>query len=172
MKAPVKGYEGLYEVDTDGNVYSVRTTASRRKKILKPYSNGTGYIKVNLYDVHGHVKKKYVHRLVAEAFLPNPEGLKEVNHINCDKTDCSVSNLEWCDRKSNLKHSYENGLKRTCENHGSAKLNWKAVHDIRRKQLSQKEYAEKYNVSRSTISAIISNRLWKEGDANVMCETV
>lgn len=172
MKKPVKEFEGLYEVDEEGNVYSIRTTCSRRRKVLKAYSNGCGYLKVNLYDQEGNCKKKYIHRIVAEAFLPNPLHLKEVNHIDCNKRNNSVSNLEWCDRKSNLQHSYEHGRKRTCENHGSAKLNWLAVHDIRTKMLSQKQYAEKYHISISNISAIQTNRIWKEGDANVMCKTV
>lgn len=161
MKAPVKGFEGLYEIDTNGQVYSIVQNQHRRKGLIKAYDNGRGYLKVNLYDQQGQCKKKYVHRIVAEAFIPNPNGFKEVNHIDCNKHNCCISNLEWCDRKMNLAHSYANGKKRTCENHGSAKLNWKAVNDIRSKELSQKEYAEKYHVAQSTISAIQQNRLWK-----------
>lgn len=167
----VKGFEGLYAVDSDGNVYSLIQDAHRRKGMLKPYQNGIGYWKVNLYDLQGKCKKKYIHRLVAEAFIPNPEGLKEVNHIDCNKQNCSASNLEWCSRRQNLEHSYVNGLKRTCENHGCAKLNWQAVNDIRTKAVSQKEYAEKYHVSRSTVSAIQNNKLWKEGDQNAVVST-
>lgn len=171
MIAEVKGYEGLYAVDSDGNVYSLIQTAHRRKGPLKAYSNGSGYWKVNLYDERGICKKKYIHRLVAEAFIPNPNKLKEVNHKDLNKKNCSVSNLEWCSRKQNLEHSYMNGKKRTCENHGSAKLNWQAVHDIRTKQLTRKEYAMKYRVSQSTISAILHHRVWKEGDQNAVVST-
>ena len=172
MLKPVKGYEDLYQVDSEGNIYSVIQDAHRRKGMLKPYSNGTGYWKVNLYDHDGVCKKKYVHRIVAEAFVPNPFGFKEVNHKDLNKKNCAASNLEWCSRRQNLEHSYDHGMKRTCENHGSAKLNWNAVNDIRTKELSQKEYAEKYHVSQSTISAIQTNRLWKGVMPNVMCETV
>ena len=155
----IKGYEGLYEVDQDGNVFSIRN-----QKILKQYSNGTGYLKVNLYDRSGKCKKKYIHRLVAEAFVPNPLNLKEVNHKDLNKKNCNASNLEWCDRKQNLQHSYDNGMKRTCETHGCSKLNWKAVDDIRSKALSQKAYAQKYNISVCTVSAVQCNRTWKVGD--------
>ena len=166
VRKAVKDFEGLYEVDEEGHVFSLKNNIE-----LKAYNNGYGYWKVNLYKNHKCIKK-YVHRLVAEAFIPNPDSLKEVNHINCDKRDCCVSNLEWCDRHYNLQHSYKHGLKRTCENHGSAKLNWKAVNDIRTKQLSQKEYAIKYEVRQCTISAIQHNKLWKVGDVDVMCETL
>lgn len=161
----IPGYEGLYEIDRQGNVYSIVSTSSRRKGIIKQQDNGTGYKRVNLFDKNGKTKKHYIHRLVAEAFIPNPDNLPEVNHIDCNKNNNSVDNLEWCNRKDNLNHSYENGLKRTCENHGCHKLTWDNVHDIREKKLSQKEYAKKYKVSQSTISAIQSNKLWKEGDA-------
>ena len=168
---PVKGYEGLYEVDSDGNVYSVVQNSHRRKGILKQYSNGTGYWKVNLYDRNGVCKHKYVHRLVAEAFIPNPLNLKEVNHKDLNKANCKASNLEWCSRRQNLEHAWKNGMKRTCETHGSSKLNWEAVNDIRTKALSQKEYAKKYHVAQCTISAIQLHRLWKEGDANAVVST-
>ena len=83
-RVAVKGYEGLYEVDTSGNVYSVIQGRSRRKGILKQYQNERGYMKVNLYDVSGKCKKKYVHRLVAQAFIPNPHNKPIVNHIDAD----------------------------------------------------------------------------------------
>ena len=158
--ADIKGYEGLYKIDSEGNVHSLI-----HNLILKPYGNGTGYLKVNLYDRSGKCKKKYIHRLVAEAFLDNPHNLKEVNHKDLNKENCAASNLEWCNRRQNLQHSYDHGMKRTCETHGCSKLNWKAVNDIRSKVLSQKEYAQKYNIAVCTVSAVQCNRTWKGGDA-------
>ena len=101
---PIPGYEEFYEVDIYGNVYSKQQTSSRRKGILKQYSNTAGYMKVNLYDENGVCKKKYVHRLVAEAFLPNPENKPCVNHIDCDVKNNDVSNLEWCTQSENILH--------------------------------------------------------------------
>lgn len=163
-RVAIPGYAGLYEIDTQGNVYSLLQAKSRRKRILKAYPNGNGYMKVNLYDVDGKCKKKYIHRLVAAAFIPNPNNYSEVNHIDCDKTNNHVDNLEWCDRKTNLKHSYEHGLKRCGEKHGCHKITRDAVHDIRKQELSQKEYALKYRIAQCTVSAIQHGRIWKEGD--------
>ena len=158
-RVAVKGFEGLYEVDRKGNIFSLRNQI-----VLKPYKNDCGYMKVNLYDSFRKCKKKYVHRLVAEAFVPNPKNKPEVNRIDCDKQNNSVENLEWCTRKQNLIHSYEHGLKRHGENHGMHKLTIEQVNDIRSKQLTQKEYALKYGVKQCTVSAIQKHRLWKEGD--------
>lgn len=156
----IEGYEGLYEVDVYGNVYSILRTTSRRKLILKPHIKN-GYLAVNLYK-DGKCKHHYIHRLVARAFLPNPHNLPEVNHKNCNKHDNRVVNLERCNRKQNLQHSYDNGLNRTGSKHGCHKLTEKEVIQIKTSSISQKELALKYRVSQSTISAIKTGRLWKE----------
>ena len=157
---PVKGYEGLYEIDSNSNVY-------HRKGVLKPFAKN-GYLAVNLTK-DKICKHYYVHRLVAEAFIPNPNGFKEVNHINCDKHDNSVDNLEWCDRKHNLNHSYEHGLKRRGETHGMHKLSENDVVYIKSNRgiIPQKTLAERYGVKQCTISAIQCGRIWKEVMPNV-----
>ena len=88
------GYEGLYEVSDKGNVRNVR-----RNTLLKLQKN-QGYIRVAL-SKNGIKTWLRVHRLVAQAFLPNPDNLPEINHKNEDKTNNRVDNLEWCDRKYN-----------------------------------------------------------------------
>ena len=117
---------------------------------------------VNLYK-DGKVKHHYIHRLVAEAFIPNPDNLPEVNHLDCNKFNNSVENLEWCDRKQNLKHSYDKGLKRKGELHGRHKLTKNEVEQIRNLigKMSQKEIALKFKISQPTVSAIKTGRLWK-----------
>ena len=95
---PVVGYEGLYEVSSHGNVYSMRT-----KKILRTY-NQNGYLHVHLYK-NGHRKNWAVHRLVANAFIPNPENLETVNHIDENKTNNHICNLEWMSREDNVQYS-------------------------------------------------------------------
>ena len=163
-RVAIAGYEGLYSVDKNGNVYSEQTTTSRRKGVLKPEIKN-GYLSVNLYK-NGKYKHCYVHRLIAETFLPNPNNYREVNHIDCNKHNNAVSNLEWCNRKSNLQHSYDNGLKRIGEKHGCHKLTEKQVVEIRAAhgKIPQIKLANKYGVKQCTISAIQCGRIWKGGD--------
>lgn len=168
MRKPIKGYEGLYAVDSKGNVHSLVHGQSRRNKILIPHEKN-GYLAVNLFK-HSKCKHFYIHRLVAEAFIPNPDNLSEVNHMDCNKHNNAVENLEWCDRKRNLNHSYENGLKRTGELHGMHKLTECEVSEIRNLMgnVPQCEIAKMFGVSQSTISSIKRGRLWKGGD--VKCQ--
>ena len=93
---PVVGYEGLYEVSNWGRVKSIKFG---KEIILKQKIKG-GYYYVCLYK-NGIVKTYLVHRLVAQAFLPNPDNLPQVNHKDENKTNNSVDNLEWCDAKYN-----------------------------------------------------------------------
>lgn len=86
----------LYEVSNLGNVRRAGINSNRKKITLK-----NGYDTV-MFSTKGHVTCMYVHRLVAEAFIDNPENYPEVNHINHIRTDNRVENLEWCDRKYNV----------------------------------------------------------------------
>ena len=108
-RVAIKGYEGLYEIDRQGNVYSIITTTSRRKGLIKQQDNGIGYQRVNLFDVNGKTRKHYVHRLVAQAFIPNPENKPNINHIDCNLKNNSVDNLEWCTQSENIKHAVKLG---------------------------------------------------------------
>ena len=86
----IKNYEGLYAITEDGNVYSYIS-----KKYLKPGLNSSGYYQVNLCK-EGKKKTFSIHRLVAEAFIPNPDNLPCVNHLDECKSNNCVDNLEWC----------------------------------------------------------------------------
>ena len=97
----IAGYEGLYEVSDLGRVRSLKFG---KTKILKPGRVGGGYLMVVLCK-DGKVRCMKVHRLVASAFIPNPLGLETVNHIDEDKTNNDVSNLEWMSRTDNVAYS-------------------------------------------------------------------
>lgn len=103
----IEGYEGLYQVSNTGKVKSLNYRKTGKEKILKPYDNGYGYLKVKLCK-DGKDTSCKVHRLVAQAFLENPDDLPEVNHKNEDKTDNRVENLEWCNRSYNVNHGTRN----------------------------------------------------------------
>lgn len=89
------GYEGLYMISNLGNIKSIKKDA-----LLKPIQNNNGYSRVSLYK-NGKYKAFSVHRLVAEAFIPNPGALPQVNHKDEDKSNNKVDNLEWCTAKYN-----------------------------------------------------------------------
>lgn len=105
----VKGYEGIYMVSTLGRVKSLERRevtkagwSRRRNSFILKGSHGQGrYTSVQLGNGNGRL----THRLVAEAFIPNPENKPEVNHKNKDNKDNCVSNLEWCTRSENMLHS-------------------------------------------------------------------
>lgn len=95
----IKGYEGLYQVSNLGNVKSLCNNKTRKEKILKPKQR-KGYLYVGLCK-NGKVKQYLVHRLVAEHFIPNPNNLPQIDHINTNKTDNRVENLRWVTQKEN-----------------------------------------------------------------------
>ena len=104
----VKGYEGLYAVSNMGRVKSLGNDKSRREKILSPCKSGNGYLQVNLWK-EGKVKRYSIHRLVLSTFSPceNSHEL-QVNHIDEDKTNNMLENLEWVTCKENCNHGTRN----------------------------------------------------------------
>ncbi len=158
----VCGYEGLYKVDENGNVFSVRNN-----KLLKRMMFPSGYEYVHLCNGKGKTKLFRVHRLVAETFIPNPNNLPEVNHKDGDKLNNNVKNLEWCTNLENMRHSVETGLRNIKgENNPSAKLTVKDVINIRKEYIPKsKEFgtvalARKYGVTNVMIGKIIRNECW------------
>ena len=168
----VKGYEGEYQVSNLGRVKSlpreIRNGEGTTRKIggyyLKTHSNKNDYVKVNLSG-----KSFRVHRLVAEAFIPNEENKPQINHINGIKCDNRIENLEWCTSKHNMNHNLVLGVTPLGEKHKKSKLNSKQVLEIKRliKEGKQhKEIAKIYGVSDRTINAINKNLIWKHVKAN------
>ena len=100
----IQGYEGKYQVSSLGRVKSLKdNNGNYREKIMKFGKNIYGYLLVNLHK-NGKMKTFSVHRLVATAFLENPNNLPQVNHKDEDKTNNVVGNLEWCTQKYNLNY--------------------------------------------------------------------
>ena len=97
----VKGFEDYYKVSSLGNVISIRTG-----KILKGRRCPNGYTQVHLYNEYEDAIL-YLHRIVAEAFIPNPDKKRCVNHIDYNRSNNSVENLEWVTHKENVQHSIE-----------------------------------------------------------------
>ena len=92
----IKGYEGKYQITSWGRVFNVD-----KQKFIKLEMHDKGYLRVDLYDKSGKRKHHKVHRLVAKAFVENPNGLPQVNHIDGNPKNNSFTNLEWTTNKEN-----------------------------------------------------------------------
>ena len=152
---PVAGYEGLYEVSNLGRVKRLSNRGTCKEKILKPQLQRDGYIRVDL-SKKGQKKRFPIHRLVAIAFIPNPENKEQVNHQNGNKLDNRLENLNWTTRKENIAHAYETGLVKKKENQIIA------THldtGEQRQFKSQKEASGELGVYPKIISNVLNGRI-------------
>ncbi len=125
----IEGYEGKYQVSNLGGVRSLDRKIGnyfRKGKVLKPRACRNGYLLVNLYNKYSIREAKLVHRLVANAFILNQKNKLEVNHIDGNKHNNTIENLEWCTSSENKKHAIRTGLKpeRFKGQFGKGKNNW------------------------------------------------
>lgn len=173
---PVVGYEGIYEVSSLGRIRSLpRIVKSRspngrlmKGKIRKPNFRSHGYIQFNLYDKENkNFAARNLHRIIAMAFIPNPENKPEVNHIDANPSNNSLSNLEWVTHKENIVHAVKIGLLRDQK---GQKNNMVVLSDddvikiktMLKNGLTYYKIHENFfsHVSIGTIRAIKENRTW------------
>jgi hypothetical protein len=107
---PIAGYEGKYEVSNYGNVKSLNFRGTDKEQHLSLSTNFSSYLRTVLYK-EGKKHNLFVHRLVAEAFIPNPENKTDVDHRDKDTTNNKVENLQWLTRSENIKKSFSQGNK-------------------------------------------------------------
>lgn len=145
-----------YSINKKGDVYSYYTN-----KILEQRNNKKGYPTIYL-TINGKGISKVVHRLVAQTFIPNPNNLPQVNHIDGNKENNSVENLEWCTNEYNMRHSWELGLRKPLKGNeiGTSKLLEHEVIGIYESEDNSYKLSEKYNVSTSLINLIRSDKVW------------
>ncbi len=145
-----------YEVSDLGKVYNIVTG----KEIKTNISNNTGYYNLSLCN-NGYVKSFMIHRLVLLAFVENVENKPQVNHINGDKSDNRLCNLEWNTRSENQKHSVRIGLRSAAGSKNSqSKINEKIALEIFLSKEKNNILANRYNVSVTCVSQIRNGRLW------------
>lgn len=141
-----------YEITTDGQVINKKTS-----HILKGQLNAKGYLRVSISK-----KLMFVHRLVAEKYIPNPDNLPQVNHKDGNKLNNSVENLEWVSNQQNRNHAVETGLHLSGEACSWSKLDWEKVEFIRSHlNLSNEELGEMFGVSPHTINDVKLYKTWK-----------
>ena len=168
---PIIGYEDAYMVSSCGQVKSLdrmvphvnkdgSVVLHRKKgKLLTPIKSGQGYLVVGIEGRHHRI-----HRLVATAFIENPNELPLVNHMDGVKGNNHVSNLQWATYTDNIVHAYENKLRVQSSgiDHFRAKLSWDDVRYLRMsKGLTRRQLADIFGVEHSTINSVINYKSYK-----------
>ena len=187
----IAGYEGLYKVSNKGevmrmaqdiigkygDVYHKPEHLLKQSQGGKGASEGKGYLQVNLFR-GGKMRAHRIHRLVAGAFIPNPFLLPQVNHIDGNKLNNCVDNLEWCDAHHNVRHAYAAGLMKgkNGESNGSHKLSQDAVdfirsvYEPRTVRLGAQAFGKAFGVNRHTIERIAEGKSWKVDNSKLVEE--
>ncbi|QWV94881.1 HNH endonuclease [Geomonas oryzisoli] len=148
----IPGFEGLYAVTRNGVVYSLPRRGVKKLKIMKHVKNmKADYIRVKL-SCNGEDDLYYVHRLVAETYIPNPECKPMVNHIDGDKTNNRIENLEWVTRLENQIHAFETGLYPNCKIHPLKK---NEVYDLVKSGMPIKDVAERYGMTPGGVRSLV-----------------
>jgi hypothetical protein len=158
MQQCIKGFEGLYSIFSTGEIYT-----HRYNKVMKPLKHTGGYHRITLIDKYGTVHQRYIHRLVAETFIPSPDGLPLVGHRGDeDKTDNSVKNLYWCTNSENARDAHLNKRTARRRNYGSTlQRSDKVIEDAYRFYLkcgNITQTAKQFDMSRTTLSSIVNKR--------------
>ena len=166
----IPGYEGIYQVSNNGKVKSMKRIRKGggvlKEKMMTLYLDKDGYVKTSLYKN----KKKnpmMVHRLVAFAFIDNPNMFPQINHKDENHSNNNVENLEWCDSKYNTNYG-SRSKKISGEKHGLHKLTNEEIKYIRNvyipyhNEFSGAALARKFGVTQSAIQAVVNNKTWKE----------
>lgn len=169
--ADVLGYEGFYKISNKGRVKSlyrlvespIRGMVPRYSNVLKQHINPYGYLCTQLHK-NGKHQNFRIHRLIALAFIPNPENKETINHKDGNKLNNEISNLEWATRAENTRHAWKNGLTKAVlgEKNGACKFSDATIKKIReyvsRTNKTYKECGMMFGVSESYVGAIITGK--------------
>ena len=161
----IEGLEGIYSISNLERVKSLSRTRNIRpnrlcgvkERILKPFIAKTGYKVYNLRTKENKSKTYLLHRLIGTAFIPNPENNNCINHIDGNKLNNDINNLEWCTKGDNNRHAYYTGLQKTGVNHHQAKFTESQIISVMSmsKTHSRKEIAEYHNIDLRSVYYLI-----------------
>ena len=151
---PIKGHE-TYAVCEDGKVLNLKT-----QKILKPSLNENGYLYVSLWN-NNKSHTRTVHRLVAEAYIPNPGDKPFVNHIDANRANPHKDNLEWCTQSENIQHAYRIGNKTQKQHFSVEEMDWLLARFLENRSMTELAKTMGVGLSRMTIN--LRNQAHKAG---------
>lgn len=156
----IDGFDNYY-ISNYGRISNFNYRNTGNRILLKPFITKTGYKQINLIDNNSNKVKKYIHRLVAEAFLPIPNNLSEINHIDEDKLNNKIDNLEWCNREYNINYGTRNERMARSNSKSISQYdqngNWIATYS------SVKEAAKVNNLWKESISSAARGKLFTTG---------
>jgi len=163
---PIPSYEGLYEISNTGKIKSLPKSGSGNslsEKIMNDFDNGKGYRYITLTN---KTKRRnfYVHRLLAESFISNPGKKPFVNHLDGNKANNKLSNLEWSTESENMEHASVLGLLPSGEKNHLSKLKEIDIKQIRllwQSGTHRDIIKAKYSISYAQIHRIVNNQCWK-----------
>lgn len=152
-----------YLIYENGDLINLKTN-----KKIKAFDNGVGYLRVGIYVGQNKHRPIYIHRLLAQTFIPNPENKIEVNHKDGNTKNNDLSNLEWVTKSENQLHAYKIGLNKPSpsmgEKNGNAVLTDEIVTKIRtmfKNGKRQCEIVKELNINKFRVSNVILNKSWK-----------
>lgn len=156
----IEGFKGLYQINPMG---TVRSFAYGYPKVMKPHRMKVGYMAITFGG-----RPRYLHRLLAEAFIPNPDGKLYINHKDGDKTNNRLENLEWCTHQENMQHAQRTGLVPPSnigpgEKSPAAKLTdskVRSIKDMLAHGYSHQFIADMFGVAKGTIGWIKRGKTW------------
>lgn len=163
---PVKGYEGLYEISNLGNLYNLV-----KQNYPYKFKNYKGYIQTSLYKDKKR-KTTTIHRLMAQAFISNPENKPQINHKNGIKDYNRLGNLEWCDQFENMRHAFDTGLKKglSGEKNGRATLSQETVDLVKIKYNNGEkipDISKELDIDLGKLRSILYGFSWKDTSVEI-----
>lgn len=169
----IEGYEGCYEVSDHGRVRSLdRRIRGRlwKGRVLALPDDKNGYKRVELHK-DGLRSTQRVHRLVAQAFIPNPNNWPQINHKDVVKANNHISNLEWCDNDRNVEHAVDKGLYSPYLSQRRSKLTPDLVEKIRAARAlgaTHIDLAQQFNISKGYVSKVVRRSAWRRQSESIL----